>query len=88
MLSGVIVDHLEYEWIFWLALIVVSGAIVAAHRFVPESPVKSPARIDWIGAGLLSAGLVALLVAVERGKRVGLGVDQAWSRSSPSPSPC
>ncbi len=73
VLSGVIVDRLDYEWIFWLALIVVSGAIVAARRFIPESPVKSPARIDWIGAALLSAGLVALLVAVSEGNSWGWG---------------
>jgi MFS family permease len=29
VLSGVIVDHLSYEWIFWLGLIVVMVAIVA-----------------------------------------------------------
>ena len=73
VLSGVIVDHLDYEWIFWLALIVVSGAIVAAHRFVPASPVRSPARIDWAGAALLSAGLVALLLAVGEGNSWGWG---------------
>jgi EmrB/QacA subfamily drug resistance transporter len=73
VLSGVIVDRLDYEWIFWLALIVVSGAIVAARRFIPESPVKSPARIDWVGAGLLSAGLVALLVAISEGNSWGWG---------------
>jgi EmrB/QacA subfamily drug resistance transporter len=73
VLSGVIVDRLDYEWIFWLALIVVSGAIVAARRFIPESPVKSPSRIDWIGAALLSAGLVALLVAVSEGNSWGWG---------------
>src|SRR5215204_5631696 len=43
VLSGVIVDHLDYEWIFWLGVIVVAVAIVAARRWVPESPVKSPA---------------------------------------------
>jgi MFS family permease len=35
--------------------------------------VKSPARIDWIGAALLSAGLVALLVAVSEGNSWGWG---------------
>ena len=73
VLSGVIVDHLDYEWIFWLALIVVSGAIVAARRFVPPSPVKSPARVDWAGAALLSSGLVALLIAVSEGNSWGWG---------------
>ncbi|MEA2376572.1 MAG: hypothetical protein QOD13_479 [Thermoleophilaceae bacterium] len=71
VLSGVIVDHLSYEWIFWFGLAVVIVAIVATHLFVPESPVKSPARIDWLGAGLLSAGLVCLLLAVSEGARWG-----------------
>jgi EmrB/QacA subfamily drug resistance transporter len=71
VLSGVIVDHLAYEWIFWLALVFVSLAIVATHFFVPESPIKSPARIDWGGAALLSGGLVCLLVGVSEGNRWG-----------------
>jgi len=71
VLSGVIVDHLSYEWIFWLALAVVMLAIVATHLFVPESPVKSPAKIDWAGAGLLSAGLVCLLFGLSEASRWG-----------------
>jgi EmrB/QacA subfamily drug resistance transporter len=71
ILSGVIVDHLSYRWIFWLGLIVVAIAVVAAHLFVPESPVKTPARIDWVGAGLLAGGLVAILIAVSEGNRWG-----------------
>jgi MFS family permease len=35
--------------------------------------VKSPAKIDWIGAGLLSAGLVCLLYAVSQASRWGWG---------------
>jgi EmrB/QacA subfamily drug resistance transporter len=73
VLSGVIVDHLDYEWIFWPALILVSAAIVAARRFVPPSPVRSPARIDWAGAALLSGGLVAVLLAVSEGNGWGWG---------------
>src|SRR6188472_2182513 len=57
ILSGVIVDHLAYEWIFWLALIAVIPAVVCTHLFVPRSPVTSPARIDWAGAALLAGGL-------------------------------
>ncbi len=73
VLSGVIVDHLAYEWIFWLALVVVAIAIVCTRLFVPESPVKSPAKVDLAGAALLSGGLVALLVAVSEGNRWGWG---------------
>jgi EmrB/QacA subfamily drug resistance transporter len=71
VLSGLIVDNLSYEWLFWLGLVVVIIAIVATHLFVPESPIKTPARIDWGGAGLLSVGLVALLVAVSEGNAWG-----------------
>jgi MFS family permease len=76
VLSGVIVDHLAYEWIFWLALTFVAVAIVATHLFVPESPVKSPAKVDWLGAGLLSGGLVSLLFALSEANRWGWGSAQ------------
>ncbi|MCB0874895.1 MAG: MFS transporter [Solirubrobacterales bacterium] len=71
VISGLIVDHVAYEWIFWLALIVVIPATIATHRFVPESPVKTPAKIDWGGAALLSSGLAALLIAVSEGNNWG-----------------
>ena len=73
VLSGVIVDNLAYEWIFWLGLVFIAVAIVATFLWVPESPIKSPARIDWIGAGLLSATLVSLLVGVSEANSWGWG---------------
>ncbi len=71
VLSGLIVDHLAYEWIFWFGLVMVGVAIVATHRYIPESPVKSPARIDWAGAALLAAGLACLLLALSEGNSWG-----------------
>jgi EmrB/QacA subfamily drug resistance transporter len=71
VLSGVIVDHLDYTWIFWLSLVVIAGAVVATHFFVPESPIKTPARIDWGGAALMSLGLSAVLLAVSEGNAWG-----------------
>jgi hypothetical protein len=69
----VIVDHLDYTWIFWLSLVVILAAVVATHFFVPESPVKTPAKIDWIGAALLGAGLGSGLLAVSEGGNWGWG---------------
>jgi EmrB/QacA subfamily drug resistance transporter len=71
VLAGVIVDHLPYEWIFWIALIVTLIAIVCTLLFVPESPIKVPAKIDWVGAILLSVGLGSLLLAISEGPRWG-----------------
>ena len=76
VLSGVIVDHLSYRWIFWFGLVVVGIAMITTHLFVPESPVKSPARIDFGGAALLSAGLTCMLLAVSEGNRWGWGSAQ------------
>ena len=73
VLAGVIVDHLDYTWIFWLSLVVILGAVVATHFFVPESPVKTPARIDWGGAALLAVGLGSGLIAVSEGNGWGWG---------------
>lgn len=39
--------------------------------FVPESPVRHPGRINWGAAALLSAWLVALLLAVSEGPAWG-----------------
>src|SRR5947208_8904478 len=64
VLAGPIVDNLSYHWLFWLPLVVVVVADVAAVLFVPESPVKTPGRVNWIGGLLLSGWLVCILVAV------------------------
>ena len=73
VLSGIIVDNLSYEWLFWLSLIVTLPAMLATHLWIPESPVKSPARIDWGGAALLSATLLCLLIGVSYGPQWGWG---------------
>jgi EmrB/QacA subfamily drug resistance transporter len=73
--SGLIVDHLSWRWLFVAGAIPVASAIVLVHRYVPESPVKSPARLDVPGAVLLSGALVALLVSLTEGEH--------WGWSSP-----
>lgn len=77
VLSGVIVDHASYEWIFWSALGAAALAIAATHLFVPESPVKAPAKIDWGGAVRLGLGLTALLIGSVR-VMTGAGPPPPW----------
>jgi MFS family permease len=45
--------------------------LILVWRFIPESPVRAPARPDIIGAVLLSGGLIALLVALTEGEPEG-----------------
>jgi MFS family permease len=48
-----------------------AAAVALVHLFVPESPIKTPSRIDVPGAVLLSIGLVALLLALTEGEHWG-----------------
>src|SRR5882757_241345 len=67
VLAGPILQHLSYHWLFWILLVLTSVATVAAIVFIPESPIREPGRVHWLGAVLLSGWLVALLVAVSEG---------------------
>ena len=67
VLAGPILQHLSYHWLFWILLVLTSVATVAAIVFVPESQLREPGRVHWLGGVLLSAWLVALLVAVSEG---------------------
>ncbi|HEV3478520.1 MAG TPA: MFS transporter [Gaiellaceae bacterium] len=70
-LSGVLIDHLGWRWLFIVGATVVAAAVVLVHLFVPESPIKTPSRLDIPGALLLSVGLLALLVALTEGEHWG-----------------
>ena len=69
--SGVIVDHLSWRWLFILGSIPVAASIALVHRYIPESPIRSPSRVDVPGALLLSGALVALMVALTEGEDWG-----------------
>jgi EmrB/QacA subfamily drug resistance transporter len=73
VLAGPIVNALSYHWLFWIPGIVVAIAAVATHLVVPESPIRTPGKISWLAAILLSAWLVALLVAVSEAPDWGWG---------------
>ncbi len=73
VLAGPIIDALSFHWLFWIPLILVIIATITTLLFVPESPIKSPGRINWGGAILLSGWLVCLLVAISEGPTWGWG---------------
>ncbi|MBB4697571.1 MFS transporter [Paractinoplanes abujensis] len=73
VLAGPVVDALGYRWLFWLPMIATLGAAVAAHFTVPPSPVRSGGTVSWLPAGLLSAWLVCLLLAMNQAPAWGWG---------------
>jgi EmrB/QacA subfamily drug resistance transporter len=80
VLSGVIIEHLSYHWLFWIPLVAIVLAAVATWRFVPESPVRTPGKINWLAAALMTIGLSTVLLAISQttswgwvsGKTLGL----------------
>jgi EmrB/QacA subfamily drug resistance transporter len=67
VIAGPLVDALSYHWLFWIPMVMTIVAAVAAAVYVPESPERTPGRINVGTAVLLSAWLVALLLAVSQG---------------------
>ncbi len=74
--GGLIADHLSYHWIFWLGTITAALAALATQLWVPESPERTPGRIDLRGAALLAVGLVLPLIAISRANAWGWGAPQ------------
>ena len=73
VLSGVIVEHLNYHWLFWIPLVATVIAAVATWRFIPESPVRVPGRINWLAAALMTIGISTVLLAISETTTWGWG---------------
>jgi EmrB/QacA subfamily drug resistance transporter len=71
VLSGVIVDNVSWRWLFIVGAVGIGVALLLVQRFIPESPIKTPSRVDYIGATLMSGGLIAMLVALTEGESWG-----------------
>ncbi len=64
VLGGVLLDRYWWGSIFIVNLPLCALAIVAGRRVIPESRDPAATRIDWTGAALSGAGLIALVWAV------------------------
>jgi EmrB/QacA subfamily drug resistance transporter len=71
VLSGVIIEHLTWHWLFVIGAIPVLVSTVLIARYVPESPIKTPTKPDYLGGATLSVALVALLIAISEGSEWG-----------------
>src|SRR4051812_3383670 len=85
-LGGLLVDQASYHWIFWLSAVMGVATTITTIKFVPESPVRSPGRVDLVGAGLLAVGLSAVLIAVSRATRGGGGAKKPLGRVAIGPA--
>jgi len=71
VLAGPVVNLLSWRWLFWIPAIAATVIWFLVLRFVPESPVRTPGKLNVRAALLLSGWLVALLVPVTKGHAWG-----------------
>jgi EmrB/QacA subfamily drug resistance transporter len=66
MLGGLIVHHFSWRWVFYINLPFGLAAAALVLTQLHEQIEKKPHTLDFLGAGLLTGGVVALLLASNR----------------------
>ncbi|MFG1998678.1 MDR family MFS transporter [Spirillospora sp. NPDC048911] len=62
LLGGVVVDHLNWRWMFYVNVPFCAFALIAAIRLLPRTDERDPgSKLDFLGMALLSPGLAALV---------------------------
>ncbi|MGO2541318.1 MAG: MFS transporter [Specibacter sp.] len=71
--SALIAQNADWHALFWAAAALAVVALVLVLVVLPESPLRTPARFDGVGAAGLTAGLIALLLPITKGADWGWG---------------
>jgi EmrB/QacA subfamily drug resistance transporter len=64
VVGGLIDEHLSWHWLFWLSLPPMVIAAACTWRYIRESPVRSPGRVNWAAAALMATGMSGVLIAI------------------------
>ncbi len=76
LLGGLIDEHLSWHWLFWFPLIAMIAAIIGTWRYIPESQLRTPGKVNWLAAALLTVGMSSLLI--------GIAQTTAWGWTGPA----
>lgn len=78
LLGGLIASYAHWTWVFWALAILAAVVTVAGFFLIPPPPttlhaqgVKVKATVDWLGALLITAGLLLMMTALTEGNVVG-----------------
>ena len=74
LVGGFIVDNASWRWIFYVNLPVGGLAMLAIYLTMPRRTEKREHYVDWLGAGVLALGAIALLLGLVWG-----GEQYAWT---------
>lgn len=71
-LGGVLIDHFNWRYIFYVAVPVSAAAMLLGSVFMPEREESgAPVRFDWPGFLLMVTSLACLLTGLSNGQREG-----------------
>ncbi len=70
-ITSSVAEHLGLSGAYWFGAALVSWALVTAWRDIPSARATVTARIDLVGALLLSAAMLAILLAISQGEQWG-----------------
>jgi EmrB/QacA subfamily drug resistance transporter len=70
IVGGAVTQGIDWHWIFWINVPIGIAAVVLGVRLLPES-YGARERLDLVGVGLVTAGVVALVWALSRANEVG-----------------
>ena len=65
--AALIVEKANWHALFWITAGLGAACFAAVLTLIPESPVRTPARFDVLGAVGLGSALVMLLLAISKG---------------------
>lgn len=70
-LGGLIIDLISWHWIFFVNIPIGILGSVLVYRYIPRSQVRKDQRFDFYGAVCLFISLIAFLLALTLGQRLG-----------------
>ena len=69
--GGILIDHYGWPWIFYITIPVGVVSFIAAWIVIPEIPNEPDRKLDWFGFATLMTAIVAFLLMLGRGERLG-----------------
>jgi EmrB/QacA subfamily drug resistance transporter len=70
VVGGIVTEGIDWHWIFWLNVPIGVVAALLGLRLLPESH-GAAERLDLVGVGLVTVGVVALVWALTRANDIG-----------------
>ncbi len=70
-LAGFVTGYLDWHMLFWISAAVAALSFALVLWLVPARGMRTPGRLDWIGAAVLAAALSGILLGVSRGNEWG-----------------